>query len=140
MAQMKSSKSHKLYNLPEHKGRQDNLQLLRVLSTPEYLKIDFGYFTTDYYTRGGWVKMDKDTIVRDTKNGRKYKLVDTVNIPIAPEEFDFNTSHDWLYFSLIFEPIPSTTKVIDVIESDPGEPTDFNLYTIELSAPKSIKK
>jgi hypothetical protein len=137
---MKSKNTHKLYNLPEHKGRQDNLQLLRILSTPEYLKIDFGYYATGYYKRGGWVKMDKDTIVRDTKKGKEYKLIDTVNIPIAPAELDFNTSHDWLYFSLIFAPIPSSTKVIDVIESDPGEPTDFNLYTIELSAPKSIKK
>ena len=137
---MKSKKTHKLYNLPEHDSKKDNLKLLRVLSTPEYLKIDFGYFTTDYYKRGGWVKMDKDTVVRDTKKGKEYKLIDTVNIPIAPAGLDFNTSHDWLYFSLIFEPIPSTTKVIDVIESDPGEPTDFNLYTIELSNPISIKK
>ena len=137
---MKSKKTHKLYNLPEHDSKKDNLKLLRVLSTPEYLKIDFGYFTTDYYRRGGWVKMDKDTFVRNTKNGKEYKLIDTVNIPIAPAELDFNTSHDWLYFSLIFAPIPSTTKVIDVIESDPGEPTDFNLYAIELSNPISIKK
>lgn len=137
---MKSKKTHKLYNLPEHDSKKDNLKLLRVLSTPEYLKIDFGYFTTDYYTRGGWVKMDKDTFVRNTKNGKEYKLIDTVNIPIAPAGLDFNTSHDWLYFSLIFEPISSTTKVIDVIESDPGEPTDFNLYNIELSNPILIKK
>ena len=137
---MKSKKTHKLYNLPEHKGRQDNLQLLRILSTPEHLKIDFGYYATGYYQRGGWVKMDKDTVVRDTKKGKEYKLIDTVNIPIAPAELDFNTSHDWLYFSLIFAPIPSSTIVIDVIESDPGEPTDFNLYTIELSNPISIKK
>jgi hypothetical protein len=137
---MKSKKTHKLFNLPEHDSKKDNLKLLRVLSTPEYLKIDFGYFTTDYYTRGGWVKMDKDTFVRNTKNGKEYKLIDTVNIPIAPAGLDFNTSHDWLYFSLIFEPISSTTKVIDVIESDPGEPTDFNLYNIELSNPISIKK
>jgi len=84
--------------------------------------------------------MDKDTVVRDTKKGKEYKLIDTVNIPIAPAELDFNTSHDWLYFSLIFAPIASTTKVIDVIESDPGEPTDFNLYAIELSNPILIKK
>lgn len=121
-----------LYNLPQHNASHNNLQLLRVISSSDYLKIDFGYFATDHYIRGGWVKMSEATFVKIVATGEKKKLLKATNIPIAPKQLNFNTSHDWLYFSLFFEPISDKVTCIDVIEAENAEPTDFNFYNIQL--------
>lgn len=127
-----------IFSNPKHEGRKDNLQLLRVISTSEFLKVDFGYTTTDYYTRGGWVKISANTFVRDAKTKKKYQFQKSTDIPVAPEQLHFKTTKDWLYFTLFFEPIPQTVKSFDLIESEPGTPNDFNFYNIKLSSPIEI--
>lgn len=128
----------KLYNLPQHATNHHNLQLLRIISTPDYLKADFGYYATDYYIRGGWVKMSKNTYVKEL-SGKKKKLIKAANIPIAPKQLDFNTSHDWLYFSLFFESISDKVTTIDIIENETDNPNDFNFYNIQLENKINLK-
>jgi hypothetical protein len=134
------STKEKLYNLPQHQSSHNNLQLLRVISTSNYLKIDVGYYATEHYIRGGWVRMSKDTFIKVLATGEKKKLIKTSNIPIAPKQLNFNTTHDWLYFSLYFEPISKQVKAIDIIENELSNPTDFNFFNIQLEHPTEIKK
>lgn len=131
------SKSY-LYNLPKHRGSEDNLQLLRVIRAAEYLRVDFGYHTTDYYTRGGWVRMSPDTFIRDIKTRHCYKLLRAEKIPIAPDYLNFKSTIDWLYFSLYFEPLPDSTLVFDLIESEPGALNDFNYFNILLKVSERL--
>lgn len=134
---MKSDKI--LYHEPKCRTENDNLKLLRVTLTNEHSKFDFGYQATDYYTRGGWVKISKDTFVRVQKTGLKYILTKADNIPIAPYKHNFKTTKDWLYFSLYFPPLPIKSGFIDLIEAEPGEKTDFNFWNIELDKTKGME-
>ena len=136
---MKNNAKQLLYNLPAHRGRNDNLKLLRVITSSDVLKVDFGYYTTDYYTRGGWVRIANNTFIRDNKTKLKYKLLRAENIPIAPNHHHFKTTHEWLYFSLYFEPIPDNTRLIDLIETEQGDETDFNFFNIELTPKNSLE-
>lgn len=131
--------SVQIYTINQKRNKRQNLNLLRIVSSSEYLKADFGYHTTNYYKRGGWVRIDKNTFVRDNKTNKTYKLIRAVNIPIAPDNTHFKTTNDWLYFSLFFEPIPQNVTNIDIIEKEDGDETDFNLFNIKLSNYFEIK-
>ena len=136
---MKNTSNSLLYNLPLHNGRKDNLSLLRVISSVESLKVDFGYYAPKYYDKGGWIHISKDTFVRDNKTLKKYKLIHTENIPIAPTNHHFKTTNDWIHFSLSFEPIPESVKFFDLIEAEPGKKTDFNFYEIIVNSKTAIE-
>ncbi len=136
---MKNTSKKLLYNLPAHSGICENLQLLRVISSSEYLMIDFGYYAPLYYDRGGWIHISKDTFVRDNKTQKKFKLIHAENIPIAPTNHHFKTTNDWIHFSLSFEPIPDSVKLFDMIEALPGDKTDFNYFDIKLNSKTAIE-
>ena len=122
-----------LYNSPKHAVRNDNLQLLRIIRSTAFLRIDFGYHATDFYSRGGWVDISPDTFIRDTKTKVCFTMLRAENIPLAPQHLHFKSTNEWLYFSLYFEPLPESTLQIDLIESEPGKTTDFNFYKIQLN-------
>lgn len=128
----KSTKVSYLLNQPKYEASVGRPQLLRIEFNPEYTKIDFGYQTTDYYVKGGWVKIAPITYIKVNTNQERLTLTNSINIPIAPEKHDFETKKDWLYFSLIFPPIKIEDCLMDMIEADKGEPTDFNYYNIEI--------
>jgi hypothetical protein len=127
-----------IYHKPKYRTGHNNLQLLRVILTNEHCKFDFGYQATDYYIKGGWIKISKDTFIRVQKNGLKYTLTKADKIPIAPNKHNFKTTKDWLYFSLYFPPISIKNGFIDLIEAEPGKDTDFNFWDIELNKENGI--
>jgi len=127
-----------LINQPDYRAGEGRPKLLRISLAATYTKLDFGYQTTDYYIRGGWVRIAPETFLRMHDSDIKYKMIKTENIPLSPDHHHFNTSKDWLYYSLFFEPIPVKTCVLDVIEADPGEDTDFNYFDVNLDAKKMI--
>mgnify|MGYP001581244882 CR=1 FL=1 len=135
-----NSKAKYLYNLPEHKSvGRINPALLRIIITPAYTKIDFGYQTIRYYEKGGWVRISKDTFIRIKATGEKFTMTKSENIPVAPVRHNFKSTKDWLYFSLYFPPMPPKTKWIDIIEAEPGTPNDFNYHDIELNSKKAME-
>jgi hypothetical protein len=136
---MKKHPKTYLYNLPKSKNNKENLRLLRLILHADYLKVDFGYYTTDYYIKGGWVRIAQDSFVRDNSSKKIYKLIRAENIPIAPSVHSFNSSNEWMFFSLIFEPIPFTLKQFDLIEVEPGAATDFNFYNIVLDSKNAME-
>ncbi|MEY2828230.1 MAG: hypothetical protein RIQ33_88 [Bacteroidota bacterium] len=122
----------KLYNLPKNRGIHENLKLLRVITAVDCVKIDFGYFATDYFDKGGWIRISNNTFLRDTSTKNIYKLINAENIPIAPQVHNFNSTNEWKYFSLVFEPLPTTTNQFDLIEEEPGDKNSFNFKRIVL--------
>lgn len=128
-----------LINEPKYKAENGKAQLLRIEFSPKFTKVDFGYQATSYYTKGGWVRMSKDTFLRIQTTGEKLTMTRAENIPVAPIHHHFNTAKDWLYYSLYFPPIPLKTGKIDIIEEEPGESTDFNYHDIEIDAKKGIE-
>lgn len=128
-----------LINEPIYNAAKGRPRLLRIEFSPDYTKVDFGYQTTSYYVKGGWVRISKETFIRIKSTGEKLTLTRADNIPIAPTHHNFNTSKDWLYFSLYFPPIEFKSGKLDLIEADPGDPTDFNYYDITIDAKKGIE-
>ena len=128
-----------IFHEPNCKNAHDNLQLLRVTLTHEHCKFDFGYQATGHYIKGGWVKMGKETYIKLKGSEAKHKLIKADYIPIGPEKHHFETASDWLYFSLYFPQIPLKGHIIDLIEAEPGEKTDFNILNIELNEKTGMK-
>jgi hypothetical protein len=120
-----------LYSIKSKRAELENLQLLRVEISSQLTKIDFGYTSTDYYERGGWVHINKKTFVCVEGIEKEYTLLKAENIPFAPNQLSFKTSNDWLYFSLYFEAIPFSAKSIDVLENA-DKKNSFNFYKIPL--------
>jgi hypothetical protein len=134
----KDNKQAFLLNAPKYQTVDGRPKLLRVRFSLENTKIDFGYQTDSYYTKGGWVHIGSETYIRFLGNEKKYAMLDAINIPFAPNHLHFNTTKDWLYFSLIFEPIQVKQAKFDLIEVENGAETDFNYYNILLDEKKLI--
>lgn len=130
MSRKKSAKY--LLSEPAYKADSVQARLLRIELSADYTKVDFGYQTTSYFSKGGWVRLNKGTFIRLQATGQKLTLVRADNIPIAPVHHYFNTKKDWLYFSLWFPPIPLKDSKIDLIEAEPGTPDDFNYRDIKI--------
>ena len=127
-----------LLNAPKYRTAGGRPKLLRIVFSNENAKVDFAYQTDDFYFKGGWVHIGANTFIRFKGEEYKYKLIEAVNIPIAPKHLHFNTTKDWLYFSLIFEPIPIKQAKFDLIEVENGAVTDFNYFDIFLEEKKII--
>lgn len=127
-----SSKGYIISN-PDFDGREDNLQLLRVVVTPLETKVDFGYQATDYYDRGGWIKINPQTFIRTDSSIKKLFLTNATNIPYGPERLNFNSTIEFRYFSLHFPPLPENVNSFDLIEKEDGTANDFNFFRIDLS-------
>jgi hypothetical protein len=128
-----------LFNDPPHKAVYSNLQLLRIVVDKDYTRIDLGYQTNDDYNKGGWVRMSEKTYIRVLPDGNKLTITGAENIPIGKTRHEFQTTKDWLYFSLYFPPIPFKTCKIELIEKEKTDGTDFNFYDIELKISEAIR-
>lgn len=121
-----------LFEIPELDTPKKNPKVLRVLISKEFTRIDFGYTTPWYYDKGGWIKISPKTYIEVEGSTEKYKLIEAVGIPIAPKRINFESTEDWQFFTLYFEPIPQQDCIINMIEAEKPEPKDFNYYGIRL--------
>ncbi len=129
----KTTKVSYLLSQPKYEASEGRPQLLRIELNPAFTKIDFGHQTTNYYVKGGWVRIAPITFITIKSTGERFTLTNAINIPIAPVQHHFDTHKDWLYFSLIFPPIKVDDCLIDMIEAENGDSTDFNYYNIEIN-------
>jgi hypothetical protein len=118
---------------------ETNPILLRMLVTPEFTKVDFGYTTTNKYIRGGWIKMAKETFIENVATKKRYKMIKASGITIAPQKHNFQSNKDWQYYSLFFEPIEQKDAIINLIEKEKGTKNDFNYYNIKLKLENGIE-
>jgi hypothetical protein len=128
-----------LFEIRELDTPKQNPRVLRVLLTKEFTRIDFGYTTPWYYKKGGWIKISAKTYVQVEGSPKKYVLKDAVGIPIAPKRINFESTEDWQFFTLYFEPIPQQDCILHMIEADKPTPNDFNYYGIELNMGEGVE-
>lgn len=112
--------------------RKKNPKILRIILSEKYTRIDFGYVAPWIYERGGWIRIAPYTFVQVHGSDKRYALIEAQNIPIAPEQLNFESTEDWKVFTLFFEPLPLKDCTIDLIEEENPEDTDFNFYGIKL--------
>lgn len=135
----KYTNANHLINEPKYSADAGRPQLLRIEFSTEHTKFDFGYQATSYYTKGGWVRIHKNTFIRIKATGEKFTLIRAANIPITPIHHNFKTTKDWLYFSLYFPAIELKNGKIDLIEADPRAKNNFNYFDIIIDTKKSIE-
>lgn len=153
MKQKKENRKGVVIINPSHKNAlNNNPQLLRVTLTAKETKLDFGYQTEPYYDNGGWVRMDPGTFIRPVGSTKKYTLINATNIPLEPEQLNFKSNQDSLYFSLIFPALPDGVDAIDMLETPDGEKPkagfvgrnsvqhDYNFFQIKLNEKQKIYK
>lgn len=128
-----------LFIEPNYFTYSTNLKLLRVELTTTYTKIDFGYQPFDGQTEVKKIKIHKDTYLSLLDEKKKFKLVRTSNMPIAPKQHIFKTAMGWLFFSLYFEPVPVKYCDLNLIESEVKIESDFNFLSIELDKKKQLE-
>ena len=129
-----NQKTPLIFHSPKSIRSKKNPEILRIMLHPEFTKVDFGYQATDYYIKGGWIRINRNSFIEVLKTLTRYKLVRAENIPIAPEQLHFESTRDWRYFSLYFEPIPIDVSVINIIEDEFGNQDDFNYYQVNLTS------
>ena len=130
---MKKLNKTLLIEIPEREDLKDNPKMLRILLSNEFTRVDFGYSAQWYYNKGGWIRIAPHTFIQDAESGKEYKLIQAEGIPIAPTQHHFESTKDWQFFSLFFEPIPLKNCVIHVIEEVEPDDKDFNYYGIKLN-------
>ena len=97
-----------------------------------YTRIDFIYISPKHYTNGGWVQICGEAFIRPSGTDKKYYLIKSINIPIAPNKHYFKKSGQLLQFSLLFPALPKTVTEIDIIEKlAPG--SYFNFFRVGLT-------
>ena len=128
----KITKEKILIHEPACASKPEWPKILRILMTDEFTKVDFGYQATAYFTKGGWVKIEKNSFIRDTATLKNYKFIRAERISVAPHKHNFKTTIDYLYFSLYFEPIPQEIEFIDIIEKDKKDGHFFNFYGVNI--------
>jgi len=134
-----SSKAKVIVHNPECRHQAYKLKILRVQIWPEFTKVDFGYVAENHYIRGGWVRVYRETFLRDCKSGKKFAFIKAENIPEAPEKHYFTSNWDFLYYSLYFEPIPADTETIEIIEKENDDSEFFNFYGVNLAKEEKMK-
>ena len=117
-----------------------NPVILRVVLSKEFTRIDFGYAAPWIYNKGGWIHIAPETFIKVKSNNERFKLSKAINIPIAPDRIDFESTEDWRVFSLYFEPIPINDCMIDIIEDENPDENNFNYYNIELKNVKDLEQ
>ena len=74
------------------------------------------YHTSPKYSGGWWVNINEASYLIDTTTGEELKLLQALNIPMAPERHYLKRFGDSLQFTLMFPAIPKTWKIFDFIE------------------------
>ncbi|MBK6953824.1 MAG: hypothetical protein IPH24_17780 [Crocinitomicaceae bacterium] len=128
-----NQKTPLIFHSPKSIGSKTNPEILRIMLHPEFTKVDFGYQATDHYIKGGWIRIDRNSFIEVVKTSKRYRMLRAENIPIAPEQLHFESTKDWRYFTLYFEPLPLAPTVINIIEDAFGNENDFNYYQVNLT-------
>ena len=132
---MRKKKSRYLapFSLNTADNRKQNPTILRIILSEEHAQIDMGYAAPDIYEYGGWIRISPSSYLHLHRSEKRFKLLQTRNITLAPKKVNFKSETDWCVFSLFFEPLPMKDCVIDIIENPHPTQNDFNYYGIEVS-------
>lgn len=111
----------------------------RIILTALETRIELVHIATPYHPTGGFLQIDPETYIRAIGSPKRYKLLQTQNIPQKPDKYLFQCKGQVHHFALVFEPIPLKTKQMDLIERlDNGTYHNFLGITLKKSLPQSI--
>ncbi|RAR73797.1 hypothetical protein [Flavobacterium aciduliphilum] len=118
----------------------EHLGIEKISLEDDFTRIDFVYIAPKQYINGGWIQIDAGCFIRPIGSEVRYKMVSTINIPIAPAKYYFKSKGQVHHFSLIFPALPKNVKQIDIIEKL-AEGTFFNFFRVALqhNAPTLIR-
>ena len=108
----------------------DTLKVEKIELSDEYTRIDFIHYADKIYDNGGWVQMYPETYIQPNGTDIKLKLLNVINIPIAPTKHHYKHRNDRLAFSLFFPAVPKEVEYLDLIEKLHGGSNYFNVYGI----------
>lgn len=115
-----------------------NPVILRVLVSNQYTRIDFGYAAPWINDKGGWIHIAPHSFIQKENDPTKYLLQFAENIPLAQDQFQFESTEDWRVFSLFFAPIEPVNCKINIIENENGNEKDFNFFGIQLDFSENL--
>jgi len=72
---------------------------------------------TNKRNEGGWFCADKSIYIKNSKGTELYQLINSENIPICPNQYEFKKVGEVLEFQLIFPKISGNIKFLDLIEN-----------------------
>ena len=110
----------------------DSVKVEKVELSDEYTRIDLIHYADPMYISGGWVQIYPETYIQPNGTPVKLKLLNVINIPIAPTKHYYKHGNDRVAFSLFFPPVPKGVEYIDLIERLNGGDSFFNVYGIRM--------
>jgi hypothetical protein len=97
----------------------------------DFTRIDFVYIAPKKYVNGGWIQIDSGCYIRPIGYDICLKMIQAVNIPIAPSKYYFKSKGQVHHFTLLFPALPKSVKQIDIIERL-AEGSYFNFFRVAL--------
>ena len=127
------------FSLNTANNKKQNPIILRIILSEEHVQIDMGYAAQSIYDKGGWIDISPSSYLHLHGSEKRFKLIQTRNITLAPKKVNFESEADWCVFSLFFEALPLKDCIIDIIENPHPTQNNFNYYGIELSSIGSVE-
>ena len=109
----------------------EHMGIEKITLDDDFTRVDFVYIAPKKYINGGWIEIDSECYIRPIGSEVKYKMISTVNIPIAPSKYYFKSSGQVHHFSLLFPPLPKNVRKINIIERL-AEGGYFNFFRVAL--------
>ena len=92
-----NKKTKLLYCPPVHRKRTSQTDILRIEISQEYTRVDFCHLAMGTLTNGGWMSISPETYLQPCESGKKLKLREAVNIPIAPMTYRYKQPKETHY-------------------------------------------
>jgi hypothetical protein len=124
--------SEVIYNPAIKINSANSVEIMRIVRDDEFTKIDFAYSPCNKYHYGWWIRIEKDTFIRECGKSAKLRLIEAINIPYAPKKRFFKSKNTIGHFTLIFPAVSKSTKTIDIIERESGDADFFNFYGVSM--------
>jgi hypothetical protein len=109
----------------------EHLGIEKISLDDDFTRIDFVYIAPKQYINGGWIQIDSGCYIRPIGSEVRYKMVNAINIPLAPSKYYFKSKGQVHHYSLLFPALPKSIKFIDIIERF-SEGTYFNFFKVAL--------
>ncbi len=124
------SLSAQFRDISVQKSDVPNLHIVEIDFAERSTFIHFSY-TND---SSAWVCANDNFYIKDNSTNKKYKLINSINLPICDKVHLLDNIGQVHNFSLEFEKLPDTTRSIDIIET---AERGFNMYGVEIN--KEVK-
>ncbi len=109
----------------------EHMGIEKISLDDDFTRIDFVYIAPKKYINGGWIQIDSGCYIRPIGSVQRYKLVQAINIPIAPTKYIFKSKGQVHQFTLLFPALPKIVKQIDIVEKL-ADGTYFNFFRVAL--------